>query len=341
MQMIEVSKLKPHPRNKEFFDDITGDKWEDFKKSIIRRGIVEPVVVTADLTIVSGHQRWRAAKELHILEIPCNITYYPERDEKLNINKNDMILEDLISTNILQRGIGNCNAMKMAKCIVELERIYGIRQGSANPKGINKIGDLNNFTQQRTQYDLAKQIGITQRQLQRYKNLNNLIPELQSLVENDTLKSSTAYNIWAKLSLDKQHEFFDQIGIKNIKKLTQKQTQQCIIKKQRKSIPQTTMKHLINKTNGKCEICNWGGLGLEGILIPHHIHKYVDTKDNSINNLTLLCPNCHNTIHTLENCKDEKMIHIIKNNINKNIINKIDYYVDELKDTEVIIKEAL
>lgn len=94
------------------------------------------------------------------------------------------------------------------------------------------------------------------------------------------------------------------------------------------------MKHLINKTNGKCEICNWGGLGLEGILIPHHIHKYADTKDNSINNLTLLCPNCHNIIHTLENCKDEKMIHIIKNNINKNIINKINYYVDKIKNTE-------
>lgn len=31
----------------------------------------------------------------------------------------------------MQRGIGNCNPMKMAKCIMELERIYGIRQGSA------------------------------------------------------------------------------------------------------------------------------------------------------------------------------------------------------------------
>lgn len=41
-----------------------------------------------------------------------------------------MILEDLISTNIMQRGVGNVNPVKMARCIIELERIYGIRQGS-------------------------------------------------------------------------------------------------------------------------------------------------------------------------------------------------------------------
>lgn len=36
--------------------------------------------------------------------------------------------------------------MKMARCIVELERIYGIRQGSENEKGINqyKNGHMNN-----------------------------------------------------------------------------------------------------------------------------------------------------------------------------------------------------
>lgn len=40
-----------------------------------------------------------------------------------------MILEDLMCTNIMQRGVGNVNPMKMAKCIKELERIYGVKQG--------------------------------------------------------------------------------------------------------------------------------------------------------------------------------------------------------------------
>lgn len=34
--------------------------------------------------------------------------------------------EDLIETNIRQRGIGNPNPVKLGRCIKELERIYGI-----------------------------------------------------------------------------------------------------------------------------------------------------------------------------------------------------------------------
>src|SRR5574344_135326 len=166
MQMIEINQLKTHPKNDYFCDDITGEKWEDFKNSILRRGVVEPIVVTQDLVVVSGHQRVRACKELQLLTIPCRITHYPEVDEKTGTSKDDMILEDLISTNIMQRGVGNINAMKMARCIIELERIKGIRSGSANEKGIipcdgHNVGDY-------TQEDLANELQMTQKQLGRY-----------------------------------------------------------------------------------------------------------------------------------------------------------------------------
>ncbi|ACO83869.1 hypothetical protein [Clostridium botulinum] len=81
--------------------------------------------------------------------------------------------------------------MKMAKCIKELERIYGIRQGSA---GSSHTDNLNG----KTQKDLANQLDISQQQLQDYKKLNELIPELQSLVETGALKSTTAYKIWTR-----------------------------------------------------------------------------------------------------------------------------------------------
>ena len=59
---------------------------------------------------------------------------------------------------------------------------------------------------------------------------------------------------------------------------------------QRKPISSLTLKHLISRSNSHCEICDWGGLGLEGVLIPHHIHKYSDTQDNSLENLIMICP---------------------------------------------------
>ncbi|QUH20214.1 hypothetical protein [Alkaliphilus sp. B6464] len=76
----------------------------------------------------------------------------------------------------------------MARCIVELERIYGIKEGN-NQWNKDNLGG-------KTQKELAQQIGVTDQQLRDYKKLNMLIPELQELVETDQLKATTAYKIW-------------------------------------------------------------------------------------------------------------------------------------------------
>ena len=33
MQQFNIDELKPHPRNNEFFDDISGEKWEELLES--------------------------------------------------------------------------------------------------------------------------------------------------------------------------------------------------------------------------------------------------------------------------------------------------------------------
>lgn len=223
MQNIKVSELKKHPRNEEFFDDIYGEKWESFIESVKRRGIVEPIVVTQDLMIVSGHQRVRACEEMGILEIPCRITHYPYYDEKFNRTKEDMILEDLISTNIMQRGVGNVNPMKMARCIMELERIKGIQNGGDRKSDKDNLNLI-------TQKGLAEELRISQQQLQDYKKLTKLIPELQQMVENGSIKATVGYKIWAKMPQEEQEKFFNDIGREKIKKLTQKATKEYIDK---------------------------------------------------------------------------------------------------------------
>lgn len=159
--------------------------------------------------IVSGHQRVRACEEMGILEIPCRITHYPDYEDKFNRTKDDMILEDLISTNIMQRGVGNVNPMKMARCVQELERIKGIRQGSAGGVGVNqynKVLQQDNLTQAYSQKDMAEELGITRQQLQDYKKLLNLIPEFQQMIENGSMKATVGYKIWAKMPPEEQEK---------------------------------------------------------------------------------------------------------------------------------------
>lgn len=66
-----------------------------------------------------------------------------------------------------------------------MERLYGIRNGSANEKGNNRIGEPNNSVDQKSQSDLAAQMGISVDTLQNYKLLADMIPELKENVAQE------------------------------------------------------------------------------------------------------------------------------------------------------------
>lgn len=208
MQQLNINELKPHPRNNEFFDDMTGDAWEAFKESIKTSGIIEPIVVTKDMIIVSGHQRVRAAKELGLSTVIVDIRKY----------KNDeQVLKDLIETNIRQRGVGNPNPIKLGRCIKELEKIYGVREG--RPEKLPKVSAV-------TQEQLSDMIGISVDTLQNYKKLTELIPELEDLVETGILAPTTATALVKRMTPSEQEELIKSMDI--TKKITQKEVQQYI-----------------------------------------------------------------------------------------------------------------
>lgn len=199
MRMMDVDKLKPHLKNNYFFDDIEGEPWTAFLESIETSGVIEPVIVdAADLTIVSGHQRVRACKVLGIKQVAVEERGFCSEDERL---------KQLIETNIRQRGIGNGNPVKFGRCIAELERIYGIRNGG------DRKSDGHNV-QVKTQDDLAEELEISKRQMARYKSLTDLIPELQEAVESGKITQTVAMGVVKKLSPSQQKELAESIGLK-------------------------------------------------------------------------------------------------------------------------------
>lgn len=90
----------------------------------------------------------------------------------------------------------------MGKCIKELERIYGVREGSANQKGNNRIGEPKVSDDQLTQLDIAEMIGISVDTLNNYKKLTELIPELEDLVDTGIVTTHTALAMMRNLSED-------------------------------------------------------------------------------------------------------------------------------------------
>lgn len=197
MQMMNVDKLIPHRKNTYFFDDIKDEPWFAFIDSIQTSGVIEPIIATQDNVIVSGHQRVRACKQLGIKEVAVEVRHYDSEDE---------ILKQLIETNICQRGIGNVNAVKMGRCLKELERIEEIRHGG------DRKSKAHNALLIKTQSDLADEIGISIDQYKRYKSLASLVPELQDAVQTGQITATTAYGLVKKLSPDEQKQLAEKLS---------------------------------------------------------------------------------------------------------------------------------
>lgn len=65
--------LTPHPENDSIFEsDIeTPERWENFKNDIKENGIHDPLIVRqADMVILTGHRRHKAATEIGIETVP-------------------------------------------------------------------------------------------------------------------------------------------------------------------------------------------------------------------------------------------------------------------------------
>lgn len=207
---FNITELSPHPRNTEFFDDMSGEKWNEFLESIKTRGVIEPIVITQDKVIVSGHQRVRACKELGITKIACDVHHYDSEDE---------ILQDLLETNIRQRGDVGGSAKKVGLRIKELERIYGIQHGN-NRFRAEKNSCLKNQTQ------LASDMRMDVRTLQNYKMLADMIPELSDLVDTGVVTKTTALALMKELPEKEQIELIS--SLPSGQKYTQKQIKEKV-----------------------------------------------------------------------------------------------------------------
>lgn len=92
-------------------------------------------------------------------------------------------------------------AVKLGRCIKELERIYGVRNGSAGSAITNS--EETKFPR-KTQSDIAEEVDMTVQQLRKYKSLTDLIPELQDAVQSGKVTATTAMGFVKKLSEEEQ-----------------------------------------------------------------------------------------------------------------------------------------
>ena len=173
MQKLQLSQIQVKKRRK-----VDADKVADLAKSIESLGLLQPIVVREDYTLVAGNHRLEAVKLLGWESIDANVVSLDDlRAELAEIDEN-------LSRNegtTLQRG----NDFKRRKEIYEAlypETKHGAsgQRGSGAGKTISK-NEKNSFSE-----DTAKKVGKTTRTIeQEVRIAKNITPEVQEMIEAD------------------------------------------------------------------------------------------------------------------------------------------------------------
>ena len=209
---VSIDVLKVHPRNTEFFDDISGAEYEEFKNSIKEEGIISEIIVAPDMTIISGHQRYKAAKELGIKMIPIRI-------------REDLIDEDKKLKVLLNFGRSKNDDAKQRKVAVEYVRLCGYGHGEIGKN--HSQNSQNENSEKLTLEEIAKRLGTSKANLTRALSIErNLTESMKELLDTGVISKTVASDVITSLSKDEQEELIKSMDI--TQKITQKQVQQYI-----------------------------------------------------------------------------------------------------------------
>lgn len=194
---MSVDILKVHPRNTEFFDDISGEEYERFRESIKNEGILSPIIVAPDMTIISGHQRMKAAKDNDIEMVPIII--------REDLSNESAKLKALIAANF---GRTKNDGAKQRKAIAEYVELCGVKNG----EHVSKLS-----LREKAQIsldDIAKQFGISRANLSRALAIERkLTDDMKELLDTGMIGKNLAADVISTLTTEEQDELIERLGI--------------------------------------------------------------------------------------------------------------------------------
>lgn len=149
-RIVLIEELHPAEYNPRVIDSI---ELEKLKNSIRYHGFVEPIVVNKDMTIIGGHQRVRAAKDIGMTKVPAvivDLTKEKERTLNIALNKisgqwdEEKLRQMLLAMNDEERRMTGFDAEEITK---QLDQMMNPEEDDYDPnaetvKPTAKAGDI-------------------------------------------------------------------------------------------------------------------------------------------------------------------------------------------------------
>ncbi|RPF49566.1 ParB family chromosome partitioning protein [Thermodesulfitimonas autotrophica] len=208
---VPVSLLKPHPRNAELFPEKLPDElWRQMVEDVRENGILNPLIVAPDYTVLAGHLRLEAAKEAGLARVPVIIRDLdPESEEAVSL---------LIRDNLLRRQLSD---VQVARLIRKLKELRGVKRG-----GDRRSEEARSNCQFGSLIEIANVVGLPERTVYRLDKLNDLIPDLQALLESGRWTATTVAAIVGSLPPEEQRELLASLGESGVCGLSVKEAQE-------------------------------------------------------------------------------------------------------------------
>lgn len=190
---IKISEIDDFPNHPYGLHEDSED-MKQLNESIANNGILNPVLIRPKndnkYEMISGHRRKYVAELNGMQDIPCIIKELS--DEQATIL--------MIDSNITRENILPSEKAKAYKMRYEAMK----HQGKATSRPVGE--KLLSIT------EMSQEVGESERQISRYIQLNNLIPEILKLVDNGKMKLRPAVEI-SRLSEKEQEELYEIIEV--------------------------------------------------------------------------------------------------------------------------------
>ena len=138
---IDVECLKPLPDHDKYFAKRTGKDWIFFLNSVDKYGIYEPIMIARDNTIISGHERVRACKDLGIKKIRA---YYACEEKKY---REDCKTDDELKLKMFILSNFNLRCIDGYLAMFWMDELFGTSYG-------DKSGDITHYATDEVVTDL-------------------------------------------------------------------------------------------------------------------------------------------------------------------------------------------
>jgi|SRR5690606_5915527 len=172
---IPVGEIREHRDNFILFSPLNEHLNTELKENIRVHGILQPILITEELTIICGHNRWRIAKELNYSTVPCKIVQ----------GSQNKLMQLMISDNSLRRGAEK-SILRLIEQAYQLSQTGTIRDG-------------------------ASSMGITKSKFERYRKLYNLTDEFKDLLGCNKLTMGAGYEL-ATRDMETQKKYYQQLA---------------------------------------------------------------------------------------------------------------------------------